>query len=188
VASDREILELLEAIAEHPALEEIAKDAGMSHERARGLVHQLKSVLGRRMKQAILVIDGASKGNPGPSGAGVVLRDADGWEIDAMSIPLGIKTNNEAEYLALVHGLRRARELGIERIRVLSDSELLIKQMTGDYQIKDRKILKLALEVGKLRRAFEEIAFEKASRSVTRRADRLARTASHTSEAQSEDS
>ena len=187
MSPESEILKLLEAMLEHPSLEEVAKEAGIDPERARELLKRLGSTLERRTRQAVLIIDGASKGNPGPAGAGVVLYDADGWELDAMSIPLGVRTNNEAEYLALIHGLKRARELGIEKVRVMSDSELLIRQMRGEYQIKDKKILKLVLEAGELCRSFSEVSFEKATRVKTRRADRLARTAANASKARAEE-
>ena len=177
MASERRILELLEAIAKHEELPKIARSAGISAKEAQRLIRRLMTMFKRMGRQATLIIDGASKGNPGPAGAGAVLIDAEGWEIDAISTPLGIKTNNEAEYLALIHGLRRAKELGLKRLKVLTDSELMLKQMRGEYQIKSKKILPLAIEANRLIGEFEEVRFEKASRTTTSRADKLAKNA-----------
>lgn len=187
MASDRNIVELLEVIAKHKALGEIAKSVGISREEAQKLIQQLKTTLERKPEQAVLIVDGSSKGNPGQAGAGIVLCRADGSQIDSMSVPLGIKTNNEAEYLALINGLKRAKEVGIQRLKVFSDSELLVKQMRGEYQIKSKKILPLVFEAARLRRDFEEISFETAERSVTRCADKLARTAANAVEESAED-
>lgn len=181
MAQEQKILKLLDAVAKHKSLGEIAKSVGLSLDEAREIIHELKSVEERRTSQATLIVDGSSKGNPGPAGAGIVLRDAGGAEIDSVSVPLGVKTNNEAEYLALIAGLKRAKELGILRLKVMSDSELLVRQMRGEYQIKSKKILPLVFEAAKLKREFASVIFEIAERARTKCADKLARTAANSS-------
>ena len=92
----------------------------------------------RRRVKARLFTDGGSRGNPGPAAYGFVLEAEDGTVLDARGEAIGVATNNVAEYSALVAGLERAAELGIEELEVVSDSELLVKQMRGEYKVKNR--------------------------------------------------
>lgn len=179
---EQKTAKLLDAIIKHKSFEEIAESVGLSLDEARKIISNLKSLKTRKVEDAVLIVDGSSKGNPGPAGAGIVLCDSDGNEIDSLSVPLGVKTNNEAEYLALIAGLKRAKELGISRLKVISDSELLIKQMRGEYQIKSKKILPLVFKAARLRKDFLSVTFELAERSHTKCADKLARTAANLSE------
>src|SRR5512147_1994688 len=87
-----------------------------------------------------LYIDGASKGNPGMAGAGVWLTNHEGKELVGISRYLGHKTNNEAEYWALLIGLREAKRLGGDVIRIFTDSELVERQINGLYRVKDSKL------------------------------------------------
>src|SRR3954467_12566452 len=80
--------------------------------------------------------DGGSRGNPGPAGIGVVLRAADDTPIVTLGRFIGRATNNVAEYTALVTGLQKAKELGAKNIQIRGDSELVIKQMKGEYRVK----------------------------------------------------
>ena len=80
--------------------------------------------------------DGAARGNPGPAGAGAVLFDADGRVLERLGKFLGRQTNNVAEYQGLLLGLRRAQELGAEELEVVADSELVIRQLSGAYQVR----------------------------------------------------
>ena len=82
-------------------------------------------------------IDGASQGNPGPAGAGAVLIDEAGQIVAEVSMPLGRTTNNVAEYLALVYALQAAQQHGIRRLAVKTDSELLARQIMGQYKVRD---------------------------------------------------
>ena len=96
--------------------------------------------------------DGGSRGNPGPGALGYVLCDASGSEVEARGEYLGLCTNNVAEYRALVEGLRKAVELGVDEVEVVSDSELLVKQMRGEYRVKNEALQELNREAAALAR------------------------------------
>jgi len=97
-------------------------------------------------RAALLHCDGASKGNPGPAGIGMVLETPDGREVLAWGRPIGETTNNVAEYQALIAGLQRALELGVRRISVLSDSQLMVRQIQGTYKVKSAGLQPLHAE------------------------------------------
>jgi ribonuclease HI len=84
--------------------------------------------------KAKLFTDGGSRGNPGPAAYAFVLEAEDGTVLDARGEAIGVATNNVAEYAALVAGLERAVEAGVDELEVVSDSELLVKQMRGEYR------------------------------------------------------
>jgi ribonuclease HI len=88
-------------------------------------------------------IDGGSRGNPGPAAAGFVLNDANGTRLQAKGLVLGEATNNVAEYTALAKALEAARQMGAEEVVVFSDSELLVKQINGQYKVKSEQIAPL---------------------------------------------
>ena len=119
--------------------------------------------------------DGASSGNPGPAGAGAILLDADGRTLASIARPLGSTTNNVAEYLALVYALIEAQRRGERRLAVRTDSELMVKQLSGAYKVRDgtlRLLHDVALE---LLRGFEAAHVEHVPREHNTQADRLAR-------------
>src|SRR5688572_32908845 len=90
------------------------------------------------MKETLtLQFDGGSRGNPGPAGIGVVLRAADGTALVTLGRYIGRATNNVAEYKALITAMEKARELGARKVRILGDSELVVKQMRGEYRVKN---------------------------------------------------
>ena len=89
--------------------------------------------------KATLYTDGGSRGNPGPAAYGFVLEAEDGTVLDARGETIGVATNNVAEYRALVAGLERAVEVGVDELEVVSDSELLVKQMRGEYKVKNAR-------------------------------------------------
>ena len=99
-----------------------------------------------------LFTDGGARGNPGPAAAAFVLEREDGTVLDARGDAIGVQTNNVAEYTALVNGLRRAAELGVTELEVVSDSELMVKQMRGEYKIKNAALRELSLEAARLAR------------------------------------
>ncbi len=99
-----------------------------------------------------LYTDGGARGNPGPAAAAFVLEDEDGVVLDSRGDAIGVQTNNVAEYTALVNGLRRAAELGLTEIEVVSDSELMVKQMRGEYKIKNAALRELSIEATRLAR------------------------------------
>ena len=106
------------------------------HERpAAGAGHRL-----RYRVKARLFTDGGARGNPGPAASAFVLEAPDGTVLDARGDAIGIATNNVAEYTALLNGLRRAGELGVTELEVVSDSELMVKQMRGEYRVKNEAL------------------------------------------------
>lgn len=138
----------------------------------------LKGKAPRAEEERVLILhaDGGSRGNPGPAGAGGVLLDGEGRVLEDFSLFLGTATNNEAEYRALIEGLQRAAARKPTRLVVRMDSLLVVKQMRGEYRVKDRKLLPLHLEA---RRSFPScpVLFEHVPRERNALADRLANQA-----------
>ena len=124
--------------------------------------------------EAVLNVDGASFGNPGPSGAGIVLRVGDQVVVER-SEDTGYGTNNQAEYRALLEGLSEAIQHGIRKIVVRSDSQLLVRQMTGEYKLKASGLRGLKAEADALRDRFDAVRFEYVPRERNARADELAK-------------
>ncbi|MBX3394716.1 MAG: ribonuclease HI family protein [Phycisphaerae bacterium] len=91
----------------------------------------------------ILHVDGGSRGNPGPGGAGAELRNADGEPVFEAGYFLGHVTNNQAEYTGLIRGLEAAIRAGADEIEIYADSELLVKQIHGDYRVRNAGLLPL---------------------------------------------
>jgi ribonuclease HI len=117
-------------------------------------------------------IDGAARGNPGPAAiAYVFVRDGQVVAEDAQ--PIGRATNNVAEYTALVRALERAAQLDGDRLHIRSDSELLVRQMTGQYRVKNEDLLPLYQEAKELCRKFHSVRFEHVPRAQNARADQL---------------
>jgi ribonuclease HI len=129
---------------------------------------------GTSVPEAILWSDGAARGNPGPAGAGAMLKKPTGEVLAEVSGFLGHTTNNVAEYKALLMGLERALELGIRRIEVRADSELLIKQLRGEYRVKDEKLKLLFAEAKALLARFASTKLLHVRREQNAEADRLA--------------
>ncbi|MBN1962967.1 MAG: ribonuclease HI family protein [Deltaproteobacteria bacterium] len=100
--------------------------------------------------RVLLHTDGASRGNPGPAAAGWVISTPDGHIIKQNGIFLGNRTNNEAEYEAVIHGLSEAMKLGANEVALRADSELLIKQITGVYKVRNQRMLSLYKKVREL--------------------------------------
>jgi ribonuclease HI len=125
----------------------------------------------------VIHVDGASRGNPGSAGAGVWITDAEGREIAEMSRYLGHKTNNEAEYLALLLGLGEAKRLGARHLRAFTDSELVERQIKGLYRVKDPDLRSLHGRVIQHLKEFSSFKIESVSRKENKEADRLANQA-----------
>ncbi len=124
-------------------------------------------------KKIIIYTDGGSRGNPGPSAIGVVLGDKE------YSENIGVRTNNEAEYEAVIFALKKAKALfgkkaiKTSEVEVRSDSELLIKQLNGEYKILEPKIQSLFLKAWNLRIDFGKVKFTLIPREKNKQADRL---------------
>ncbi len=131
------------------------------------------------MEDAIRVwIDGASRGNPGKAGAGIVIKDSDGDVLDEISAYLGDDlTNNQSEYSALVNALEFCVDQGFKEVRIFSDSELLVKQMNGEYDVKSESILKLYGKARSLESEFSEVEYNHVPRDENEAADDLANKA-----------
>jgi len=123
--------------------------------------------------RARLSTDGGARGNPGPAAYGYVLEAADGTVLDARGEAIGTATNNVAEYRALLAGLERAVELGVEELEVVSDSELLVKQMRGEYKVKNETLRGLWEDAGRLARRLERVEFTAVRREHNELADAL---------------
>jgi probable phosphoglycerate mutase len=123
--------------------------------------------------RARLFTDGGSRGNPGPAAYGYVLEAEDGTVLAAEGEAIGVATNNVAEYRALLAGLERAIEAGFDELAVVSDSELLVKQMRGEYKVKNAALRDLWDEAQSLVDRFERVAFSAVRREENELADRL---------------
>ena len=123
--------------------------------------------------RARLFTDGGARGNPGPAAYAFVLEADDGTVLDARGEAIGVATNNVAEYRALIEGLRRAVEAGVRELEVVSDSELMVKQMRGEYRVKNRALQDLSLEAGRLARALGDVRYTAVRREHNELADRL---------------
>jgi len=125
----------------------------------------------------IIFSDGAARGNPGPSGAGAFITSEDGEMVAEVSEYLGEMTNNQAEYRALKCGLEKARELGAKSVVIRADSELMVKQLNGEYKVKNPGIKLIFREVSALLSHFESWEASHVRREFNKEADRLANEA-----------
>lgn len=125
----------------------------------------------------VIYIDGASRGNPGPAGIGIAIRGAQDELLAEESVFIGVTTNNVAEYSALLLGLKKGREMGATRIRILTDSELLFRQMKGLYRVRNSKLIPLFLEAIHLVQEFADFEIQHIPREKNKEADLLANRA-----------
>ena len=123
--------------------------------------------------KAKLSTDGGARGNPGPAAYGYVLETEDGTVLDARGETIGVATNNVAEYRALIAGLEKAVELGIDELEVVSDSELLVKQMQGEYRVKNEALRELNDEANSLERKLGRVRYKAVLREHNELADKL---------------
>jgi ribonuclease HI len=130
-----------------------------------------------RRKRTRLYVDGAARGNPGPAGAGAVILNPDGHVVAKLGKFLGDSTNNVAEYMGLILGLKRAKAMGIKELDVFSDSELMVKQLAGDYAVKAEHLRPLHDEARALLRAFAEVEVRHIPREENAQADLMSNRA-----------
>jgi probable phosphoglycerate mutase len=123
--------------------------------------------------KARLSTDGGARGNPGPAAYGYVLEAEDGHVLAAHGEAIGRATNNVAEYRGLVAGMAKAAELGVTDLEVISDSELLVKQMRGDYRVKNEALRVLWEEATELERRIPRVRYTAVRRAHNELADRL---------------
>ncbi len=123
--------------------------------------------------KARLSTDGGARGNPGPAAYAYVLEDEHGDVLVAHGEAIGVATNNVAEYSALVAGLEKAVELHVGELEVVSDSELMVKQMRGEYKVKNEALRELSLRAGRLARELGELTYTAVRREHNKLADQL---------------
>ena len=123
--------------------------------------------------KARLHTDGGARGNPGPAAYGFVLEADDGTVLDARGETIGTATNNVAEYRGLLAGLEAALERGVEEVEVISDSELVVKQMRGEYKVKNETLRELVDEAHALESRFRRVTYTAVRREHNELADRL---------------
>jgi len=136
---------------------------------------QLKGVL--PLKQLFIYTDGASRGNPGEAGAGIIIFSKNGKIIKKIRKYLGNTTNNVAEYLALIIALQEALKLKADVVHLFSDSELIVRQIKGIYKVRDRKMRALSYELKKLLSKFIQYDIICIDRRKNKEADKLANLA-----------
>jgi len=127
--------------------------------------------------RAHVYVDGASRGNPGPAAIGWVLLTGDGGIVTEGGKRIGSTTNNRAEYEALIHGLELADEYGFDAVEVRSDSELIVRQVRGEWDANDPDLRERRVRVREMLTEFDEWSLEHVPREVNERADRLANEA-----------
>ena len=125
------------------------------------------------MDSLVANVDGAARGNPGPAGIGIVLADREGNVVKEVAEPLGIATNNVAEYSALIRALEEARALGCSRIAVITDSELMARQINGQYAVKTPHLVPLFRRAVVLLSQFESASVTHTRRENNKHADKL---------------
>ena len=136
------------------------------------------------MKKIKIYTDGGARGNPGPAGCGVVIEDSDGRVIKKVKQYLGEQTNNFAEYSGVLLGLKEAQKLGAEEVEFLADSELVVKQLNGEYRVKNEELGKLFIKIYNLSHNFKKVSFKYVPREMNGQADALANEAMDKQEGQ----
>ncbi len=129
------------------------------------------------MQKLIINVDGASRGNPGPAAIGVTLKDENNQLVESISEKIGHTTNNQAEYNALIAGLKKAISLGAREVQVKSDSELMVRQILGIYRVKNEELKPLHQEVKRLSSTLASFKIASIPRELNREADKLANLA-----------
>ncbi len=180
--------QLLQFIArEEPLAATLEAFPRVSRERLKKLLARAAEMLGDTAPAAVeengaferlrVYSDGAARGNPGISGAGAVLVKPSGQVVDRLGKFLGVQTNNYAEYMGLLIGLRRARDLGVREIEVFADSELMIRQLGGRYQVKSATLRPLYEEAVKLLNDFSRVKLVHVPREMNKAADEMSNRA-----------
>lgn len=125
------------------------------------------------MRKLVVNVDGGARGNPGPAAIGVVVQGPEGDVLEECGEAIGNATNNVAEYTALLRGVARAAELGASEVELVGDSELVVRQVKGEYKVKDATLRELHAEVKRALRGFESWSIRHVRRELNSEADRL---------------
>jgi ribonuclease HI len=121
----------------------------------------------------VVNVDGGARGNPGPAAVGVVVQDADGEVLEEVGERIGSATNNVAEYRAVLLGIERARALGASELELIGDSELIVRQVKGEYKVKDAALRELHAKVSRALAPFDGWSIRHVRRESNAEADRL---------------
>jgi ribonuclease HI len=124
------------------------------------------------LEEAKLYTDGGSRGNPGDSACAYVICDPDGKVVEKSGYYMGMATNNQAEYYGMIKGLERASELGINKVNINSDSQLVVNQMNGFYKVKNQELAPLHEQLKGLADSFERVSFHYIPRALNAEADK----------------
>jgi ribonuclease HI len=124
-------------------------------------------------ERVVVHVDGGARGNPGPAGIGIVITDEAGNELVRANDFIGVATNNEAEYHALLLGLKRASQLGAREVEVVNDSQLVARQITGEYRVKKADLKPLHSQAKAALRGFERWEVRSVPREQNEHADEL---------------
>jgi ribonuclease HI len=169
---------ILAALAQGLDLPQVLERFGLTPEELQGLFREAAALYEERQEGFWrLHCDGASRGNPGPAGAGVVLHDPQGHLQVNRGRYLGETTNNVAEYQALLLGLAEARRLGVRKIQVLADSELMVRQLNGRYRVKSSHLIPLWRKAQESLQQFDAYTVGHVPREENRLADAAANRA-----------
>lgn len=125
------------------------------------------------MKKIIAYTDGGARGNPGPAACGAYLTDESGAVLKEHGRYLGEQTNNYAEYMGIIDALTHAKELGADEVDMYMDSELAVKQLNGEYRVKNPALAQLFMQVHNLKLGFSKVRFTHVRREKNKEADRL---------------
>jgi ribonuclease HI len=169
---------VFQALAAGRGLDKVQEEFRLTPEQLREIFREVADHF-RSLEEGVwsLYCDGASRGNPGQAGAGVVLLDGRGDIRGQYGEYLGQATNNVAEYQALLLGLKKARDLGVQKIQIFADSELLVRQLTGQYRVKAAHLLPLYNAAKHALQEFEIHDITHVPRELNHLADRLANAA-----------
>lgn len=124
------------------------------------------------LEEAKMYTDGGSRGNPGDSACAFVICKMDDTVVEKSGYYMGVATNNQAEYLGMIKGLERCRDLGINKIRLHSDSQLVVNQMNGFYKVKNQELAPLHQQLKQLAQSFEKVSFSYVPRELNKLADK----------------
>jgi len=129
------------------------------------------------LKKVVIHSDGVSRGNPGPAAIGAIIRDERGRLLASISQPIGRATNNQAEYRAIIAALEKALALGARQVELNSDSELMVRQIKGQYRVRKEALRPLYQRVKELQSLLEGFTIKHIPRQQNREADKLANAA-----------
>ncbi len=129
------------------------------------------------MKKLIIYTDGGSRGNPGPSGIGAVIKNEEGELLAEISEYIGVTTNNQAEYKALVAAIEKANGFEVDEVDFFLDSELIVKQLNKEYKVKNKDLAPLFVRVYNNSLNFKKVTYTHVRREFNKEADKLANDA-----------